>query len=78
MFGTIYLPLMLISNRFVLLMLLKLFYRTLTYLHINVNEAPIRAMRLGAVKTVPNYFTCLCMCHAIFCHLLELVFIKLN
>jgi len=45
MFGTIYLPLMLISNRFVLL---KRFYRTLTYLHIYVNEAPIRPMRLGA------------------------------
>jgi len=39
MFGTIYLQLMLISNRFVLL---KRFYRTLPYLHIYVNEAPIR------------------------------------
>jgi len=45
MFGTIYPPLMLISNRFVLL---KRFHRTMTYLHIYVNEAPIRAMRLGA------------------------------
>jgi len=45
MFGTIYLPLMLISNHFVLL---KRFYRTLTYLHIYVNKAHIRAMRLGA------------------------------
>jgi len=27
---------------------LKAFFRTLTYLHIYVNEAPIRTMRLGA------------------------------
>jgi len=73
MFGTICPPLMLISNRFVLL---KHFYRTLTYLHIYVNEAPIRA--LVPVKAIPNYFTCFCVCRAIFYQLLELVFIKLN
>jgi len=33
---------------------------------------------LVPVKTVPNYFTCLCTCHAIFCHKLEMVFIELN
>jgi len=49
MFGTIYPSLMFISNRFVLL---KRFYRTLTYLHIYVNEAPIRAMRRGAIRII--------------------------
>jgi len=33
---------------------------------------------LVPVKTVPNYFTCLCTCHAIFCDLMEWVFIKLK
>jgi len=70
---------MLISNRYVLL---KRFYRILTYLHIYVNEAqvyqgnaPWCQLKLFRIILIVN---CFCTCHAILCHLLELVFIKLN
>jgi len=49
--------------------------RTLIDMLISNRSVLLERCALVPVKTVPNYFTFLCTCHSIFCHLLELVFI---